>query len=63
MEDKQCKQRSDSQQWQKEVIIFLLLDHQSKQRYKLKTSNIQGYDSYQIKTGRTFTLCGVFVDD
>ena len=28
---------------------FLLLDDKSKQRYKVKTNNIQGYDPYQIK--------------
>ena len=32
---------------------FLLLDDKSKQRYKRKTNNIQGYDPYQIKKGRT----------
>ena len=28
---------------------FLPLDDISKQRYKVKTSNMQGYDPYQIK--------------
>ena len=29
--------------------FFLLLDDKSKQRYKVKTNNMQGYDHYQIK--------------
>ena len=28
---------------------FLLLDDKSKQRYKVKKNNIQGYDPYKIK--------------
>ena len=28
---------------------FLSLDDKSKQRYKVKTNNMQGYDPYQIK--------------
>ena len=28
---------------------FLSLGHKSKQRYKVKTNNMQGYDPYQIK--------------
>ena len=28
---------------------FLSLDDKSKQRYKVKTNNMQEYDSYQIK--------------
>ena len=28
---------------------FLSLDDKSKQRYKVKTINMQGYDPYQIK--------------
>ena len=28
---------------------FLSLDDKSKQRFKVKTNNIQGYDPYQIK--------------
>ena len=28
---------------------FLLLDDKSKQRYKVKINNIQGYDPHQIK--------------
>ena len=28
---------------------FLSLDDKSKQRYKLKVSNVQGYDPYQMK--------------
>ena len=30
-------------------FFFLSLDGKSKQRYKVKTNNIQGYDPYQIK--------------
>ena len=30
---------------------FLLLDDKSKQRYKVKINNIQGYDLYQTKKG------------
>ena len=29
--------------------LFLLFDDKSKQRYKVKTNNMQGYDPYQIK--------------
>ena len=40
---------SDFQEWQKETIIFLLLDDKFKQRYKEKIYNITGYDPYEIK--------------
>ena len=40
---------SDSYQWQKESDYFLSLDDKSKQIYKVKINNIQGYDPYQIK--------------
>ena len=33
---------------------FLLLDDKSKQIYKVKINNVQGYDPYQIKKERTF---------
>ena len=39
--------RSDTQ---KGSDCFLSLDDKSKERYKVKINNIQGYDSYQIKT-------------
>ena len=40
---------SDSYQWQKESDYFLSLDDKSKQIYKVKINNIQGYDPHQIK--------------
>ena len=49
MEDKQCKQTEQFSIMAKQAIIFLSLDGNSKQRYKVKTNNIQGYDPYQIK--------------
>ena len=33
---------------------FLSLDNKAKQIYKVKIDNIQRYDPYQIKKGRTF---------
>ena len=46
--------RSDSLQWQKEADYFLPLDDESKQRYKVKINNIQGYDPIKLKKGITF---------
>ena len=49
MEDKQYKQTELSSVMAKASDQFLSLDDKSKQRYKIKTNNIQGYDPYQIK--------------
>ena len=43
MEDKQCKQ-TEQFSTAKENNYFLSLDGKSKQRYKLKINNIQGYE-------------------
>lgn len=49
MEDKQCKQRERFSVTTKGNGYFLSLDDKSKQRYKLKINNMQGYNPYQIK--------------
>ena len=49
MEDKQCKQRERFSVMTKGNGYFLSLDDKSKQRYKLKINNMQGYNPYQIK--------------
>ena len=45
MEDKQCKQTEWFSVMAKESNYFLLLGDKSKQKYKVKVDNIQGYDS------------------
>ena len=49
MEDKQCKQTERFSVMAKRSDYFLLLDDESKKRYKVKINNIQGYDLSQIK--------------
>ena len=49
MEDKQCKQTHHFSLIAKGSDYFLSLDDESKQKYKVKTSNIQGYDPYRMK--------------
>ena len=49
MEDKQRKQTQQLLVIAKRSDYFLSLDDKSKQRYKVKINNIQGYDLYQIK--------------
>ena len=49
MEDKQCKQTERLSVMTKESNYFLSLDDKSKQRYEVKTNNMEGYDPYQIK--------------
>ena len=49
MEDKQCKQTERFKVMGKGSDYFLSLDDKSKQRYKVKINNIQGYDPYQMK--------------
>ena len=49
MEDKQCKQMERFSAMEKESDYFLSLDDKSKQIYKVKINNRQGYDPYQIK--------------
>ena len=49
MEDKQCKQTESFSVMAKGNDYFLWLDDTSKQRYRVKINNIQGYDPYQIK--------------
>ena len=49
MEDKQCKQTELFSVMTKGSDKFWSLDDKSKQRYKVKVNNIQGYDPYQIK--------------
>ena len=49
MEDKQYKQRERFSLIEKGSDCFCSLDGKSKQRYKLKINNMQGYDPYQIK--------------
>ena len=47
--EKQCKQTERFSVIAKGSNYFLSLDDKSKQRYKVKINNIQGYDPYQIK--------------
>ena len=54
MEDKQCKQMERFLAMANKSDYFLSLDDKSKQIYKVKINNIQRYDPYQIKKGRTF---------
>ena len=49
MEEKQYKQTERFSVMRKGSDYFLSLDDKSKQRYKVKIDNIQGYDPYQIK--------------
>ena len=49
MEDKQYKQTELSSVMAKASDQCLSLDDKSKQRYKIKTNDIEGYDPYQIK--------------
>ena len=49
LEDKQCKQTERYSIMAKESDCSLSLDDKSKQRYKVKINNIQGYDPHQIK--------------
>ena len=49
IEDKQCKQTERFLAMEKGSNYFLSLDDKFKQRYKVKTNNIQSYDAYQIK--------------
>ena len=49
MEDKQYKQMEQFLVMAKGSNYFLLLDDQSKQRFKVKINNIRGYDPYQMK--------------
>ena len=50
MEDKKCKQMVRSSVMAKGSVYFLSsADDKSKQRYKVKINNIQGYDPYQVK--------------
>ena len=44
MEDKRCKQTERFTVMAKASDYFLSLDDKSKQRYKVKTNNIQLYD-------------------
>ena len=54
MVDKQCKQTKQFSVMTRGIDYFLSPDDKSKQRYKVKINNIQGYDPYKIKKGRTF---------
>ena len=54
MEDKQCKQMERFLAMAKESDYFLSFDDKSKQIHIVKINNIQEYDPYQIKKGRTF---------
>ena len=54
MEDKQCKQMERFLAMANKSDYFLSLADKSKQIYKVKINNIQRYDPYQIKKGRTF---------
>ena len=49
MEDKQCKQTEQFSVITKRSEYSLSLDDKSKQRYKVKINNIQGYDPSPIK--------------
>ena len=49
MEDKQCKETKQFSVTAKGDDYFLSLDDKSIQRHKVKFTNMQGYDSYQIK--------------
>ena len=49
MQDTQCKQTEWFSVIAKGSAYFLSLADKSKQRYKVKVSNIQGYDLYQMK--------------
>ena len=49
MEDKQYKQTERFSVMAKASDYFLSLDDKSKQRYKIKTNNMQESDPYQIK--------------
>ena len=49
MEDKQCKQTERFSVIAKGSDYFLSLDDKSKQKYKVKINNTQGYDPSHIK--------------
>ena len=49
MEDKKCKQTKRFSLMAKGINHILSIDVKSKQRYKIKTNNIQEDDLYQIK--------------
>ena len=49
MQEKQCKQTKRFSVMGKGSGYFLSLDDKSKQRYKVKVSNVQGYGPYQMK--------------
>ena len=49
MEDKQCKQTERFSITTKGSDYFVSLDDKSKQMYKIKINNIQGYDPYHIE--------------
>ena len=49
IEDKQCKQTERFWVMTKGNDYFLSLDGKSKQKYKIKINNIQGYDTYKVK--------------
>ena len=49
IEDKQCKQTERLSVMAKASDYYLPLDDKYKQRYEVKTNNLQGYDPYQIK--------------
>ena len=49
MKDKQCKQTERFSGMAKGNHYFVWLDDKYKERYKVKTNKIQGYDPYQIK--------------
>ena len=49
IEDKQCKQTDRFSVMAKGRDYFLSLDDKSKETYKVKINNMQGYEPYQIK--------------
>ena len=59
MEGKQCKQTERFSVMAKGSDNFLSLDDISKQRYKVKINNMEGYDPYQMKKEE---LSGVLVN-
>ena len=51
--DKQCKPTEWFSVMPKQSEYFLSLDKKSKQKYKVTINNLQGYDPYETKKGRT----------
>ena len=49
IEDTQCKQRERFSVMSKSSDYFLSIHDKSKQRYIVKTNNMQGFDLYQTK--------------